>query len=274
MSDQARDLRAASSAAAGTSTAAVTWPTLPTLAITGGKGGVGKTCIAVNLAIALAKLGKRPLLVDLDLGLANADVLLGVNPQRTLYDVVFGGIALAEVVVSAHGVAFVPAASGHDELTRLSQEQLSRLFASLGELARGYDLLILDTAAGIGREVTAAVRSARTTLVTLTPDPTSMTDAYALIKVLDAQQPGLDLRVVTNMALGANEGLAAYVRLRTVAKTYLKRELPLAGQVPRDAAVAEAVRRRKPLLTGRNDGLAAQGIRALAQKLAGERWRG
>jgi flagellar biosynthesis protein FlhG len=247
---------------------------LPALAVTGGKGGVGKTCVAVNLAVALAKAGLRPLLVDLDLGLANADVLMGVDPERTLYDLVFARATAESVVMSTPWqVDFVPAASGHEELTRLDESQLSGLFAGIARLATGRDLVILDTPAGIGREVMWALRAARTVLVVVTPDPTSLTDAYALIKVFEAQEPGRDIRVLVNQASGLAEAQAVFNRLAGVARVHLKRDLVFAGMLPRDPALTEAVRRRRPLSASHGDSPAQQAFRGLAARFKGERWR-
>lgn len=247
---------------------------LPALAVTGGKGGVGKTCVAVNLGVALARLGLRPLLVDADLGLANADILLGVDPEHTLHDHIVGGLPLAQVVTrSPHGLDFVPAASGHDELAALDEARLAALGGGLARLAQGYDLLVIDTPAGIGREVMSALRSSRVVLVVVTPDPTSITDAYALIKVLESQRSGKDLRVLVNQARDQSEAQAVFNRLRGVALKHLGRDLAFAGELPRDGAVVEAVRRRRPLLAGTVDGPAATALRALARRLKGERWK-
>lgn len=266
--DQAAQLRARAATQRGESL-----PRLPAIAITGGKGGVGKTCVAVNLALALAAQGLRPLLVDFDLALANADVLLGHTPEHSLLDVVHGRRSLESVVVTSHhGIAFVPAASGHDELTRLDDRTLERVMQDLGRLAKGYDLLIIDTAAGIGREVITALRCSRIIVTVVTPEPTSIADAYALLKVLEQQQPGLDLRLLVNQAANGDEAAATSARLRKVAQTYLGRDLAVAGWIPRDRHVADAVRARRPVL---NDAAspAAQAIRTLAVLLARERWR-
>jgi flagellar biosynthesis protein FlhG len=267
MTDQARNLRTAASAKAAE------LPALPAVAITGGKGGVGKTSIAVNLALTLAKLGLRPLLVDFDLSLANADVMLGVDPATTLYEVINGTAELAGAAVEGPlGIGFIPAASGRDELTRLTQPQLDRLFAGLGRLASAYDLAILDTAAGIGREVIAVLRAARAVVVVVTPEPTSLTDAYALIKVLEAEAPGRDLRVAVNMADNQSDALETFTRLRKVVNTYLKRDLALLGTIPRDHLVADAVRARKPFALGA-DGPALQALRAMGVRLKAEKWK-
>ena len=247
---------------------------LPAIAITGGKGGVGKTCIAVNLAVLLAKLGLRTLLVDLDLGLANADVLLGVNPDHTLADVVLGGQSIASIITpTPFGFGFLPAASGIDELSTATQAQLHTLFAGLMVLAKNYDLLIVDTPAGIGREVMTALRSSRMVAVVVTPDPTSLTDAYALIKVLEAQSPGKDIRVIINEAGSRDEAQQVFNRLAGVARKHLGRELTLLGDCPRDAVVADGVRRRRPFTATDASSPAIAGLTAVAKRLKLERWR-
>lgn len=266
--DQAAQLRARASAQRSDGL-----PRLPAIAITGGKGGVGKTCVAVNLALALMAQGLRPLLVDFDIALANADVLLGHAPDGTLLDVVHGRRSLESVVVtSRHGLAFVPAASGHDELTRLDDRALERLMHDLARLATSYDVLVIDTAAGIGREVIVPLRCSRIVLTVVTPEPTAIADAYALIKVLEQQQPGLDLRLLVNQAANGDDAAATSARLRKVAQAYLGRDLGIAGWIPRDRHVADAVRARRPVMND-SGSPAAQAIRTLAVLLARERWR-
>jgi flagellar biosynthesis protein FlhG len=265
---QAAGLRAATGLAAPL-------PTLPAVAVTGGKGGVGKTCIAVNLACALAGLGQRPLLVDLDLGLANADVLLGVDPPRGLAEVILGGADPASVVTATpHGVHLLPAASGREDLTALSEDQHHRLFQAVARCAGGHDLVVLDTAAGIHRTVTTALRCARVVLLAITPDPTSLTDAYALLKVLESHEPGRDVRVVVNQAGNLAEAQATCQRLREVARRFLGRDLVFAGWIPRDRALTDAVRARRPVVAMRPTSPAAVALRQLAQRILAEDWAG
>ena len=151
-------------------------------------------------------MGLHPLLVDCDLGLANADVLLGLNPTTTLYDVVIGGSPLGSAIIEdRRGFGFIPAASGREELTRLGNRQLAGLLKELHRAAGAHDLLVLDTAAGIHREVVTLLRASKVVLMVVTPDPTSITDAYALIKVLEQQDPGRDIRILVNQASSQEE---------------------------------------------------------------------
>ena len=245
-------------------------PKLPSIAITGGKGGVGKTCMAVNLSLALQQMQVKSLLVDLDLGLANADILLGLNPQHTLYDVINGTSNLASCMnTHASGLDLIPAASGREELTRISQNDLNGLIQLLQTHVQGYGISFLDTAAGISREVTSFIRSCRSTIMVVTPDPTSMTDAYALIKTLEQQEPGKDLAILINQASNDEEALLLFQKLQIVCQTYLKRDIRSIGHVPQDRWVTEAVRQRKPFIFN-PDSRAAAAIRGIAIRLKGE----
>lgn len=247
---------------------------LPAVAITGGKGGIGKTSLAVNLTVLLARMGLNPLLVDCDLGLANADVLLGMNPATTLYDVVIGGSPLGSAIIrDRRGFGFIPAASGREELTRLGQRQLVGLMKELHRAAAAHDLLVLDTAAGIHREVMVMLRAARVCVCVVTPDPTSITDAYALIKVLEQHSPGRDIRILVNQAGSQEEAVLCFNKLRKVCRTYLDRELTWIGQVPRDRAVTDAVRARMPFVVNAPDCNAAQSLKGTALRLKGEDWK-
>src|SRR4051812_39412991 len=173
--DQAKQLRALAAEKVAEA------PALPAIAVTGGKGGVGKTCIAVNLSLTLAEIGCKPLLVDCDLGLANADVMLGLDPRTTLYEVMCENRPIEQAVVrDPRGFGFVPAASGREELTQLPARGMTRLIREIGRAAEGFDLIVLDTAAGIAREVSSMLIASRVVLVVVTPDPTALADAYAL----------------------------------------------------------------------------------------------
>jgi flagellar biosynthesis protein FlhG len=212
--------------------------------------------------------------VDIDLGLANADILLGVNPEKTLADVLAGRVPMAQAVTpSGHGVDLLPAASGVEELARLTPDKLTALIEGIGRVASSYDLVVLDTPAGIGREVLASLAAAQVVLVVVTPDPTSITDAYALIKVLEQHHPGKDIRILVNHAATSHEGQAVFTRLAGVARTHLRRELAYLGDLPRDPALVESVRRRRPLATQTGPTPALTALRHVAARLKGERWR-
>ncbi|TVR12168.1 MAG: MinD/ParA family protein [Planctomycetota bacterium] len=259
-SDQAAALRAAAAATDRL-------PTLPAIAITGGKGGVGKTCLAVNLAVMLAQQGQRMLLVDGDLGLANADALLAVNPSTTLAEVVLDRRPLSQAIVTTkYGIDLLPAASGVDELTRLRDQQLRAFVLQLAVAARDYDGLVIDTAAGIGREVLTLLAASRCAVVVVTPEPTSMTDAYALIKVLEAQHPGRDVRVLVNQADNEQHAHKVHQRLAQVARSFLQRELPWVGWLPRDRSVRDAIHQRRPFALNRSCPASAA-LRGIAMRL-------
>ena len=156
------------------------------IAVTGGKGGVGKTTVAVNLSLALAELGRRVVLLDGDLSLANIDVLLGLAPQYTLADLIDGHCELSDVLVPGPGgVRIVPAASGIPSMARLSPAQHAGLIQAFSEIGDSLDVLVIDTAAGIGDSVVSFVRAAQEVLLVVSDEPTSITDAYALIKLLN-----------------------------------------------------------------------------------------
>ena len=177
-----------------------------TLAVTGGKGGVGKTNVSANLAIALSELGKRTLLLDADLGLANVDVLLGLSPRYTLADLVAGRCSLDEVILDGpSGVMIVPAASGRRHMAELRPAEHAGLVNVFNDLQRDLDMLVVDTAAGITDSVLTFCQAAQDTLVVVCDEPASITDAYALIKVLARERGVGQVQVVANMVRSPQE---------------------------------------------------------------------
>lgn len=241
-----------------------------TIAITSGKGGVGKSNLAVNLAAAIAAR-RSTCLLDADLGLANADLLCGVSPGATLEDVVQGRRRLAEVMlVAPGGFRLLPGASGVASVANLAPQARRELVIQLAGLERSFDMLLVDTGAGIGANAMAFTLAADSALVVVTPEPTSITDAYGAIKTIAAKVARPRIRVAVNMAANAAEGEEVFRRLDRVARHFLSLPLELAGVVPQDEAVREAVRKRVPFLVHAPDAPASRAVRAIADRLLGE----
>jgi flagellar biosynthesis protein FlhG len=245
-------------------------PHVRTMAIASGKGGVGKSNLAANLAVALGELGARVLLVDADLAQANLDLLLGLNPRFDLQHVLSGEKTLEEIVVEGpRGVSLVPAASGVPALADLDDYRLECLLRGLGNLEAGTDLILIDVASGSSRQVLSFCLAADEVVVVTTPEMPAFSDAYAMIKLL--QQRGLTRppHLVVNAAASPEEAEEVAHRLRLVARRFLKLEPENWGFVPFDAAIPRAVRRQEPVVTAFPRSPAAIAYRALATRLWG-----
>jgi len=243
-------------------------------AITSGKGGVGKTFIAVNLAAALARQGQRVLVLDADLGLANLDVMLNLAPKITLHDVFTGKSSLEDAIIPAPGgFSALLAGSGMVEYSRMSPEVSEQFRLVIDRVAPRYDWVLLDTGAGISDVVLYSVSLADEVLVVVTPEPTSMTDAYATIKVLASTQARRDVQVVVNQTRVLGEGRAVRGQLQQVVDRYVNPgldspvRLDLLGQVPLDIAVRDAVLRRQLLFETLPGSPAALAVAALATRM-------
>ncbi len=229
---------------------AVTPAAGPTIAIASGKGGVGKTWFAVTLAHALARHGRRVLVFDGDLGLANVDIQLGLPPGHDLAAVIDGHIALAGACrrFAAGGFDVLAGQSGSGTLAGLDAAPLGRVLEALGAAARRYDHVLLDLGAGLERSVRRMAAWADLLLVVATDEPASVTDAYATLKLHAADRPEGAARIVVNQASGAAAGQRTYATLARASQVFLKRTPPLAGIIRRDGRVADAIRRQALLL--------------------------
>jgi flagellar biosynthesis protein FlhG len=266
------------SAAPSSSTPAVDAATLPPsrkiVAITSGKGGVGKTFVAANLAAALARQGRKVLVLDADLGLANLDVVLNLFPKITLHDVFTGKSSLPEAVLPAPGGFHVLlAGSGMVEYSRMTPEVREQLQKVIAEVQPRFDHVLLDTGAGISEVVLYTVSLAGEVLVVVTPEPTSLTDAYATIKVLAQTQGRRHFKLCVNQTRKMGEGRAVRQQLQQVVDRYVNPtldapvRLDLLGEVPADAAVRECVQRRQLLLESLPGAPAAAAMVGVASKL-------
>lgn len=241
------------------------------LAVASGKGGVGKTWLSISLSHFLAREGQRVLLFDGDLGLANIDVQLGLTPDHDISGVVTGRVEFADAVsrFETGGFDVLPGRSGSGSLGRLNSERLLRLRQGLVEAAGRYDTVVLDLAAGVDAAVRNLAAASGTCLVISNDEPTSLTDAYAFIKVLARDNPGADVRVVINMAESESKGFKTYQTLLKAARNFLNIEPPLAGIIRRDTMVRESIRRQIPLFTRHPNADAAIDVEKLARAVAG-----
>lgn len=239
------------------------------VAVTGGKGGVGKSNVAVNTAVALAEQGKRVVLLDADLGLANIDVLLGISSGRNIADVLTGDAELRDILVPGPGgIHIIPASSGTQRMANLGEREHAGIIGAFSELGDQMDVLIVDTAAGISRTVTSFVRAAQETMIVVTDEPTSVTDAYALIKVLNRDCKMDRFRVLANMVRTPREGQNLFNKLSKVTDRFLDVTLQYVGSVPMDDSVRKAVQRQKAVIEAYPRSKAAVAYRSLAQKVA------
>jgi flagellar biosynthesis protein FlhG len=249
-------------------------PIAKVIAITSGKGGVGKTFVSANLAAALAKRGQRVLVLDADLGLANLDVVLNLYPKITLHDVFTGKAKLEEAIIRAPGgFSVLLAGSGMVEYSRLTPEVREEFMRVMKSLVPHYDIVLLDTGAGISDVVLFAVSLASEVLVVATPEPTSLTDAYATIKVLVGQQKRQSIRMVINQTARLGDGRAITVQLQQVLDRFVPAgqgkpvRLLHMGDIPADPSVRQAIMRRQLLMQTMPGCPAGMAIAQLALKI-------
>lgn len=240
------------------------------VAVTSGKGGVGKTNVAVNLAVGLARLRHRVALLDADFGLGNVDLLLGLAPQRHLGHVLAGECEIAEVLVDGpEGVRIVPATSGLRELSALTAVQWQRLSAAIDALSQSTDFLIIDTAAGISANVIDMLTTSDRVAVVTSPEPTAIVDAYAMVKVLTALDRAQEVGIVVNGVADAAEADSVFAQLDKAASQFLERSLRYYGFVPHDPAVRTAVLVQRPVIEDSPHAPASRCFRMLASRVAG-----
>jgi flagellar biosynthesis protein FlhG len=238
------------------------------ISVTSGKGGVGKSNVVSNLAIALSAQGKKVLLIDADLGLGNLDVLLGLSPVYNLNHVLNGDKSVIDILIDGPaGIKIIPAGTGVQELTSLGQHEKLKLLDELDMLEEQFDILIIDTEAGISENVTYFTVAAQEIFVVVTPEPTSITDAYALIKLLATRYSEHHFKVLVNMAKDSEDALEVFRKLANVAGRFLDISLDYLGCVVKDERVVDAVKRQKAVTELFPESEAAQCFNTIAKRV-------
>jgi flagellar biosynthesis protein FlhG len=242
------------------------------LAVTSGKGGVGKTSTSVNLSIALASHSLRVVLLDADLGLANVEVLMGLNSLYNLQHMIDGEKTIAQIMVKGPGgIYVVPGSSGLAKLADLSDTARKNVLKGLEELQASVDFIIIDTMAGIGQNAVAFAAAADEVLLVSTPEPSSIVDVYAMIKTIHGQRPDAVFRLIVNMVANEKQADAVAKKLNGVCQQYLGRTLSYLGHVPRDPHVSQAVMQTQPFSLLYPNAPATKGVENLAKRLVSQK---
>jgi len=241
------------------------------IAITGGKGGVGKTNISVNLALYLSQQGRHVMLLDADLGLANVDVMLGLKVRRNLQHVLAGECELNDIVITdSSGLQIIPASSGMQKMAELSSAEHAGIIRAFSDIGQNLDYLLVDTSAGITDNVLSFTRAAQDVLLVVCDEPTSITDAYALMKVLHRDHNIERFKIVANMVRTPQEGREIFAKLSKVTDKFLNVMLEYVGSVPFDENVRRAIKKQKPIIDLFPRSPASVAIKALGKKV--ENW--
>jgi len=242
------------------------------ITVTSGKGGVGKSSLSVNLAIALSRLGNRVIIFDADFGLANIEVMLGVRPKYNLADLMFRGKTLTDIInAGPENIGFISGGSGIQELTNLTRDQIIYLIQKLVELDELADIILIDTGAGISDSVMEFIAASSEVLLVATPEPTSLTDAYALLKTLnrrtDISLKDTTIKMVANRIDKYDDGKELYNKLNLVVSKFLNIKLEYMGAILKEDYVSKALMKQKPVMMLYPNSQFAKSVSAIADKL-------
>ncbi len=241
------------------------------VAVASGKGGVGKSTLTLNLGIALSKLGKRVAILDLDFGFGNLETLLGANATHSIADVKAGTVTIEQAMIHGpHGLRVLAGGSGFTEMFQWRPQELSHFFDAMDELEASFDWIFLDTGAGLTEVQLAFLKAVKDTLIVTTPEPTALTDAYSIIKLLHHHEPQFPCRVVINQITSLTEGKQTAHQFRKVCKEFLKRDLPVLGFVYKDNDISQAIKLQTPYLMYAPRSQTSRSIERLAHQLLGE----
>lgn len=239
------------------------------ITVTSGKGGVGKTSVSVNLAIALSRLGKRVVILDADFGLANIEIMLGIRPQFNLADLMFRGKSMQDIITyGPEKIGFISGGSGINEMANLNKTQIVDLVQKMSELDQLADIIIVDTGAGIGNSVLEFVAASEEVLLVATPEPTSITDAYALLKSLNRnssyQKTQTVVELIANQVRGNKDADELHEKLGVVVNKFLNIDIEFLGAIPYDDNVSKAILRQEPVVLSAPNSSAAKAIMEIA----------
>lgn len=238
------------------------------IAVSGGKGGVGKTNVSLNTAIALGQLGKRVLVLDADLGLANVDVMLGLRVQRNLSHVLSGESELDDIIIEGPaGIKIIPATSGTQSMVDLTPSEHAGLIRAFSDMQTEFDFLVVDTAAGISDMVLSFARASQDVMLVVCDEPTSITDCYALMKLLSRDHGVFKFKVVANMVRSPKEGQQLFAKLTKVTDRFLDVALELVSVIPFDENMRKSVRKQQVIVEAYPDSPAAKAFKALAKRV-------
>jgi flagellar biosynthesis protein FlhG len=238
------------------------------IVVTSGKGGVGKSTLYLNIALSICSMGKKVVLMDADLGMANIDIMLGLVPEYNLYHMMLDRKSLKDIIVSGpDGLSIIPGGSGISELANLKEDQLRRILVELGKLDGDYDYMIIDTGAGISNNVISFVMASNDVIVITTPEPTSLTDAYGIVKIAARDSFKGNMYLVVNRVTNDTEGVLVGEKLRIVIKKFLDMDIKVLGFIANEPLIEEGIRRQEAFIKAFPKSMAAADITRISRNL-------